>query len=82
MKIKQNGIVFMVAMLIAQKLEDIFPNISKLSTDLQTNYSYWPMRDFLTRCVVTVSLLSFWKYQQVMISGLCLFVSDTSEIDQ
>lgn len=82
MKIKQNGIVFMVAMLIAQKLEDIFPNIPKLSTDLQTNYSYWPMRDFLTRCVVTVSLLSFWKYQQVMISGLCLFVSDTSEIDQ
>ena len=82
MKIKQNGIVFMVAMLTAQKLEDIFPNISKLSTDLQTNYSYWPMRDFLTRCVVTVSLLSFWKYQQVMISGLCLFVSDTSEIDQ
>ena len=82
MKIKQNGIVFMVAMLIAQKLEDIFPNIPKLSTDLQTNYSYWPMRDFLTRCVVTVSLLSFWKYQQVMISGLCLFVSDTSVIDQ
>lgn len=82
MKIKQNGIVFMVAMLIAQKLEDIFPNIPKLSTDLQTNYSYWPMRDFLTRSVVTVSLLSFWKYQQVMISGLCLFVSDTSEIDQ
>lgn len=82
MKIKQNGIVFMVAMLIAQKLEDIFPNISKLSTDLQTNYSYWPMRDFLTRCVVIVSLLSFWKYQQVMISGLCLFVSDMSEIDQ
>lgn len=82
MKIKQNGIVFMVAMLTAQKLEDIFPNIPKLSTDLQTNYSYWPMRDFLTRCVVTVSLLSFWKYQQVMISGLCLFVSDMSEIDQ
>lgn len=81
MKIKQNGIVFMVAMLIAQKLEDIVFQYSKIINWFTNNYVI-DQRDFLTRCVVTVSLLSFWKYQQVMISGLCLFVNDISGTDQ